>query len=180
MMSMFDPAAVEAFHGVLGTTRTLAGGGWLALAAVHVGAGYLRGGGRAWRIDAGETALLGAYFAVVPVVIAVGLYFPLWYSARQVARHGQVDRDGRVDRDFLAGNSATGVALRVWGTLVAGAVATGTVVATIWFVAPNPLGGVPLLPGLVAFWSVTISIVALPHVLVGSFADREAGIWYVP
>jgi hypothetical protein len=42
------------------------------------------------------------------------------------------------------------------------------------------MGGAPLLPGLVVFWSVAISIVALPHVVVGSWVDTDQGIWYVP
>jgi len=32
----------------------------------------------------------------------------------------------------------------------------------------------------VAFWSVFISIVALPHIVVGSLLDQDRGIWYVP
>ncbi|MFB6151907.1 MAG: Brp/Blh family beta-carotene 15,15'-dioxygenase [Haloarculaceae archaeon] len=180
MVSIFDPAAFAPVAAHVGVTRHLAVGGWGALAVAHVALGSLRGGGRSWRLDALETGLLGAYFAVVPVVIAVGLYFPLWYSARQVARHVRVDREPGEGSDVLAGDSPTGVALKAWGMLVAGAVATGTVVSAIWFAAPDPLGGASLLPGLVAFWSVTISIIALPHVVVGSWADTDRGIWYVP
>lgn len=60
-----------------------------------------------------------------------------------------------------------------------GALATFAVLAVVYLVVPNPLGGAALLPGAVALWSVFISIVALPHV-VGSLLDRERGIWYVP
>jgi Brp/Blh family beta-carotene 15,15'-monooxygenase len=179
MVSMFDPAGLAPVAGHFGTTRLLAGGGWAALAVAHVGHGYLRGGGRSWLVDAGETALLGAYFAVVPVVVAVGLYFPLWYSGRQVARHETVDRPAEGE-DLLDGEEPTEVALKAWGMLIAGAVATGVVVGTIYLAAPNPLGNASLLPGLVAFWSISISIVALPHVVVGAWADTEQGIWYVP
>ncbi len=180
MVSMFEPGALAPVAGHFGTTRLLAGGGWAALAATHVGLGYLAGGGRSWLADAGETLLLGAYFAVVPVVIAVGLYFPLWYSARQVGRHVEVEDDPGEGEDLLAGDTASTVALRAWGTLIVGAAATGAVVSIIWLAAPNPLGTAPPLPGLVAFWSITISIVALPHVVVGAWADRDRGIWYVP
>jgi len=180
MVSMFDPAGLAPLAGRFETTRLLAGGTWTVLAAGHVGHGYLRGGGgRSWLVDAGETALLGAYFAVVPVVVAVGLYFPLWYSGRQVARHDAVDRPAE-GPDLLGGDDPTAVALRAWAVLVAGAVATAVVVGTIWLAAPNPLGDGGLLPGLVAFWSVSISIVALPHVVVGAWADPAQGIWYVP
>jgi hypothetical protein len=32
----------------------------------------------------------------------------------------------------------------------------------------------------VAFWSIFVSVIALPHVVVGSWLDGERGIWYVP
>ena len=49
--------------------------------------------GRSWRrdrrafgLDACETALLLAYFWLVPPILAVGVYFCVWHSARHVAR----------------------------------------------------------------------------------------------
>jgi hypothetical protein len=65
------------------------------------------------------------------------------------------------------------------GVLVAGALATAAV-AAFWWLVPRPLGGASLLYGAVAFWSVFISVVALPHVVVGSVLDRGRGIWHVP
>jgi Brp/Blh family beta-carotene 15,15'-monooxygenase len=123
--------------------------------------------------------LLVGYFAVVPVVVAVGLYFPLWYSLRQVARELTVE-PATTGPDLLAAATPGGVALRAWGLLVAGALSIGVVAAAVWWLMPNPLGNAPLLYGAVAFWSVFISIVALPHILVGSVFDTERGIWYVP
>ena len=38
-----------------------------------------------WR-DAGEIALLLAYFSLVPPILAVGVYFCVWHSARHLAR----------------------------------------------------------------------------------------------
>ena len=38
-----------------------------------------------WR-DAGEVALLLVYFLVVPAILAVGIYFCVWHSARHIAR----------------------------------------------------------------------------------------------
>jgi Brp/Blh family beta-carotene 15,15'-monooxygenase len=180
MVGIFRPDAFAPVAEHIAVTRVFALTGWVGLAAVHLALGYVRGGGRSWRVDAAETVLLGTYFAVVPVVVAVGLYFPLWYSARQATRHRNVDAEAGDGEDILSGNSTTDTALKAWGMLIAGAVATGGVVSTVWLVAPNPLGGARPLPGLVAFWSVTISIIALPHVVVGSWADRGRGIWYVP
>ena len=190
MVNIFDPGALDPLARYFSVTRPLIGAGYVTRLAVgvgygallvgHLGLGFLRRtGSGSFRADAAETLLLVAYFAVVPVVVAVGLYFPLWYSARQVARELAVPEaaDGP---DLLAAETPGGVALRAWGVLVAGAVATGAVAAAVWWLAPNPLGYAPLLYGAVAFWSVFISIIALPHVVVGAVLDRGRGIWHVP
>jgi len=185
MVGIFQPGGLAGVSSYFSVTRPAIGVGFAVLAAVHLGVGYARRDGTgAWLTDAAETLLLIAYFAVVPVVIAVGLYFPLWYSMRQVGRHVAVG-DGVPDRGgVLAGwldrDDPRIVAATAWGVLIAGAVATATVVGAIALAAARPLGGGSLLAGGVAFWSVAISIIALPHVVVGSFADRERGIWYVP
>ncbi len=182
MVGLVDPSAFGPYAAHFGTTRPLIAAGYGLALATHVGLGYVRGGGRSWLVDAGESLLLAAYFAAVPVLIAVGLYFPFWYSARQVARTVTVDSEpvGDEEWDIIGGGGASAVALRAWGVLVAGALATFLVLAAVYWAVPNPLAGSDLLPGAVAFWSIFISIVALPHVVVGSLFDTERGIWYVP
>lgn len=188
MVNIFETGGLAAVAPYFDVTRPLIGGTWLGAAAVHVGLGSLRAGPDAvgsWRIDAGETLLLGAYFAVVPVVLAVGLYFPLWYSTRQVARVAAVetepfDEPGDGLLGSLDADDPRVVALGSWGVLVGGALATGGLAAALFVLAPNPLGGAGPLAGAVAFWSVFVSVIALPHVVVGAWADRERGIWYVP
>ena len=182
MVGLVDPGGLAPYAAYFDVTRPLIAGGYGLALAAHVGLGYVRGGGRSWLVDAGESLLLAAYFAVVPVLVAVGLYFPFWYSARQVARTRTVDEPDLDDEgwDLVGGEAASTVALRAWLVLVAGALATFSVLAVVYWAFPNPLAGSSLLPGAVAFWSVFISIVALPHVVVGSLLDRERGIWYVP
>jgi len=180
MVGLADPGALSPYTGYFGVTRTVIAAGYAVGLAVHVGLGYARGGGRSWLVDAGESLLLAAYFASVPVLVAVGLYFPFWYSARQVARTRHVREDVGADRWDLLGDEPATAALRAWGVAVAGALATFVVLAAVYLAFPTPLAGVTLLPGAVAFWSVFISIVALPHILVGSVFDTERGIWYVP
>ncbi|MFC7251325.1 Brp/Blh family beta-carotene 15,15'-dioxygenase [Halomicroarcula sp. GCM10025324] len=182
MVGLVEPGALAPYTQYFETTRLLAGVGYGGALVVHVALGYVRGGGRSWLVDAGESTLLAGFFAAVPVLVAVGLYFPCWYSARQVARTQAVDADpvGDGDWDLLGGADASTVALRAWGVLIAGALATFGVLAAVYWAVPNPLAGVGLLPGAVAFWSIFISIVALPHVVVGSVLDEERGIWYVP
>ncbi len=114
------------------------------------------------------------------MLVAVGLYFPFWYSAPQVARTRRVGDDVGADRWDRLGDSPTTAALRAWAIAVAGALATVAVLAAVYLTFPNPLAGVDRLPGAVALWSVFISIVALPHILVGSVFDTDRGIWYVP
>ena len=183
MVSMVDPGGLAPAAQHFDTTRWLVGAGYGAVVLAHLGWGFRRRtGDGAWLADAAETLLLVGYFAVVPVVVAVGLYFPLWYSLRQVAREFAVEPPAFEGRDLLGGTDAAPgtVALRAWGVLVAGALATAAVAGGFWLAVPNPLPSPSLRFGLVAFWSVFISVIALPHVVVGSVLDRGRGIWYVP
>ena len=156
------------------TFTTFLGGAYGAAVLAHLGGGLVTGGlGRSWLLDAAETLLLVAYFAFVPVVVAIGLYFPLWYSLRQSARSMVVERE-RPSR-------TEGVSVVVaWGVLVVGALVTATVAAVLWTVAPNPLAGGALLPGAVAFYTIFVCVIALPHVVVGEWLDFNRGIWHVP
>ncbi len=174
MVSVFDPAAV----GTLSTSMAAGRPVLLGLFAVgflaHVGLGFWAdGASRSWLLDVAETSLLVVYFAVVPVVVAIGLYFPLWYSLRQAGRTVVVERRAPAREDGLAVPVA-------WGVLVVGALATALVAAGLWIVAPNPLAGASLLVGLVAFYTIFVCVVALPHVVVGEWLDMKRGIWYVP
>jgi len=180
MVGLAEPGALAPYLGYFDTTRLLIGAGYGLALVAHVSLGYLRGGGRSWLVDAGESVLLAGYFATVPVLIAVGLYFPLWYSARQVARTQSVDAAPVEDADADLVGTGEAAALRAWGLLVVGALATFAVVGGLYLVFPNPLGGADILAGAVAFWSVAISIIALPHVVVGDLLDRGRGIWFVP
>ena len=182
MVGLVEPGGLAPYAAYFDVTRPVIAAGYGLAGATHIGLGYLRGGGHSWRIDAGETLLLVTYFAVVPVVVAVGLYFPLWYSARQVAREQTVAAAPVSDDrwDLLGGDDPTTTALRAWGLLVVGALATVGVLAVIYWAVPNPFANSTLLAGAVAFWSIFISIIALPHIVVGSLWDRDRGIWYVP
>ena len=182
MIGIVDGGALAGTGQHVDAIRTAILVGYGGALIAHVGLGYVRGGGRTWAVDAGESVLLAAYFAVVPVLVAVGLYFPFWYSARQVARTATVGAEpvGDDEWDLVGGDSVSEATLRAWGLMAAGALATFTVVAALYWAFPNPFGGSGLLPGAVAFWSVAISIIALPHVVIGDLLDADRGIWYVP
>ncbi|MEF8843242.1 MAG: Brp/Blh family beta-carotene 15,15'-dioxygenase [Haloarculaceae archaeon] len=130
MVGVVEPGGLGPVVAYFDVTRPLIGGLYGATVLAHLGLGFARRpGDGAWLADAAETLLLVAYFSVVPVVVAVGLYFPLWYSAHQVARELSVEEPATAGQDLLGGEDASSgtVALRAWGVLVAGALATGAV-----------------------------------------------------
>ncbi|MFT4882343.1 MAG: Brp/Blh family beta-carotene 15,15'-monooxygenase [Salinirussus sp.] len=190
MVGIFDPGALAPYTAHVQTTRLLAGGGFALAAVTHLGLGFRRrDGSGSWAADAVDTLLLSGYFLVVPVVVAVGVYFPAWYTARQVAREVEIDgRESRHDSErveadilgFLGADDNRIVTLGAWGVLVVGSVATVALATPVYTLSPNPLGVAPPLVGAVAFWSVFVSIITLPHVVVGSWLDQDGGIWYVP
>ncbi len=157
----------------------------------HIGLGYLRDPGTGtWIADAIETLLLVVFFAVVPVVLAVGLYFPLWYSARQVARSAAVDDSRPVeDGAWMAADEQRGHVSSVlnWSMFIVGGVFTGLLIAGLYIVAPQEvlsvtghLGGwEAILAGGVVFYTIFVSVIALPHVVFGGMIDKQ-GIWFVP
>jgi Brp/Blh family beta-carotene 15,15'-monooxygenase len=139
----------------------------------HLGGGLYTGGpSTAWLTDLAETTLLVTYFTFVPMMLAVGLYFPLWYTLRQTARTTAIAADDPApDRLSLP---------RTWATMVIGALATFGLMAGLYALVPNPMGGAGLLGGAVAFYTVFVCILALPHIVVGDWLDQARGIWYVP
>ena len=144
----------------------------LALVA-HLGGGLYTGGlSASWLTDLAETTLLVTYFTVVPMMLAVGLYFPLWYSLRQTARAtATADAEPAPDRLSLP---------LTWAAMVLGALVTFGLMAGFYFLVPHPLGNAGLLAGSVAFYTIFVCLLALPHIVVGDWLDQQRGIWYVP
>ena len=176
MVDTFQPGAFATVAPSFTEFRVALGVVFTIAVTAHLSLGFLcRETLSAWLVDAGETALLIAYFAVVPVVIAVGLYFPLWYSMRQSARVEAITPEPpSPDRESKPSTQAVIVAF------VGGTIATFGLAALLATLAPNPLSAGDLLLSGVAFFSVFISIIALPHVVVGSWSDTDRGIWYAP
>jgi len=144
----------------------------LALVA-HLGGGLYTGGlSGSWLTDLAETTLLVTYFTFVPMMLAVGLYFPLWYTLRQTAR-ATVTTAAEPAPDRLS-------LPKTWAAMVLGALATFGLMAGFYALVPNPLGNTGLLAGSVAFYTVFVCILALPHIVVGDWLDQARGIWYVP
>lgn len=164
---LVDPLVVRTLLGLADARVRLVLGGWIVattLAAFVLG--RHRGGGPGWRVDVAETLLLWAYFALVPPLLALGLYLACWHALRHLVRAALLDpvaaralHDGRLRAvaTRLARDAAPLSAL-----LVAVVVAVAVAVRT----AP-PGRAIPV-------WLVVGASLSLPHVLVVAWLDREA------
>ncbi len=178
-VNLFAPAS----NGVLSwafepSFRLIAGMAFALLAVATLASGYgsakKRGARGAWWVDVAETALLAVYFALVPPVLAVGLYFCLWHAPRHVARLVLLDEKS-------SGALKTG---RLSSALVRFArdAAPLTIVALVlllglYLVVPG-IGSQGQSPAsLLAVYLVLISALTLPHVVVVSFMDLRQGLW---
>lgn len=125
----------------------------------------------AWRLDAGESLLLWAFFLTVPPLVAIGLYFALWHSVRHLARLAALDpslspalRCGRALPVALAlGRDALPLTL-------------GAVVVLSVLAAAVP-AGVGNVDAVASVYLVLLAVLTLPHVVVVSCLDRVQGLW---
>lgn len=163
-----DTAAVAWAFGP--TARTAVAVGFAALAAVTLAVGA-RVDRDTWRVDAAETGLLVAYFALVPPLVAIGLYFTLWHALRHVVRtvlldEPSVDALARGDTLTAVRRYARDAAPNTVGALV--------VLAAVALAVPRTPAGVE---GAVAVYLVLLAVLTLPHVVVVSALDRYQGVW---
>lgn len=138
----------------------------LVLVTLHVAAGRVQGPGA--RRRAAEDLVLLVFFAVVPPVLAVGLYFTLWHAVRHVLRLELIDpvsaeglRDGRLWAPFLR-------FLRQAWPVTAIAVVMLVVLALV-------LGRVDL-----GVYLVLIAALTTPHTVVVSWMDHVQRTWRDP
>jgi beta-carotene 15,15'-dioxygenase len=169
LTGLFGPAVVPAW--VFGPTFRLATGALLAALVLASLVLALRVGGRLFRAYALETGLLAVYFALVPPVLAVGLYLCLWHAPRHVARLALLDKES-------AGSLSAGrvvPALRRFARDAAPlTLAALALLAGLYLVTPGA-GASP--STLLALYLVLISALTLPHVVVVSWMDAKQGLW---
>ncbi|MDZ5811561.1 Brp/Blh family beta-carotene 15,15'-dioxygenase [Halorubrum sp. AD140] len=147
----------------------------VALLAGTLALGYRRTSGpTGWAFDAGETALLVVFFATVPPILAIGLYFTLWHSLRHIGRLlalAPTARTALLDGDY---RRAFGRFARDAAPLTAAAI---LILAGFYALVPaTPATTVEL----VGLYLVFIAVLTLPHVAVVSLLDREQGVWTEP
>ena len=123
---------------------------------------------------AAETLLLVAFFAVVPPILAVGLYFTLWHAPRHIARLVLLDETPAAGRRAERAGSALGRFARDAAPLTA--VALGLLVALFFAVDVRP--GDP--GSLLALYLVLVSALTLPHAVVVTYMDGRQGLWARP
>jgi Brp/Blh family beta-carotene 15,15'-monooxygenase len=149
-------------------------GGLAALSILVVVVGLLRTDDpETWAVDAGETALLWWFFAAVPPVFAIGVYFTVWHSLRHVGRLIATDPEGRAalaaERPFTAfgrfAREATPLTLLSLVGLVG-----------LYAAVPDPPSDVAEFIGL---YLVFIAVLTMPHVIVVAAMDAEQDVWQV-
>lgn len=153
--------------------RLAAGAALASVAAVFSlrAAGDLAGGRRALMPVALETFLLFAFFAVVPPVLAVGLYFTLWHAPRHVARLVLLDPAG--SRYLGAGRPVRALA-RFAAEAAPLTVLALALLAGLLLAVPRAAGD----PGsLLALYLVLVSALTLPHASLVAYMDARQGVW---
>ena len=119
-----------------------------------------------WR-DAGEVGLLAVYFSGVPPIMAVGVYFCVWHSARHLARLMLLDDAGTAS--LSRGEPAKAVLRVAWQALPMTLGALAMLAALFWW-----HGRAHVTVG--AFVYLYLSLIAaltFPHFLLVLWMDRE-------
>ncbi|AGB30276.1 Beta-carotene 15,15'-monooxygenase, Brp/Blh family protein [Natrinema pellirubrum DSM 15624] len=175
IVGLFDPGAATALEPLFEPpVRAAVAVGFGSLIALSLALGLGRtspGGRRPWLVDAAETIGLVGFFATVPPILAIGLYFCVWHSLRHVLRTMLVDPVASAALE----RGATRTAFRRFARDAAPlTVAALGVLVGIWFAVPRTPATVP---DVLAVYLVAIAVLTLPHVVVVALLDREAGIW---
>ena len=155
--------------------RLLTGVAFALFAAGVLASGYrsakMSGARGAWAVDIAETAGLALYFALVPPVLAVGIYFCLWHAPQHIAR--LVLLDGKSAGALEAGRVAPAL-IRFARDAALLTVAALVLLLGLYLVV-HENSAAP--SSLLALYLVLISVLTLPHVVVVSFMDFRQGLW---
>jgi len=161
-------------------TRVILGAGFALLSLGTLVAGRMVAddsstGRRRWRIDAAEVGLLWAYFALVPPLVAVGLYFTCWHALRHIARLLLLAPDRTPPE------SPTAFTVWLWGAgrRFAREAAPLTLLSLVLLVGFGLVvpADVETVPEYAALYLVFVAVVTLPHVVVVTLMDAADGVW---
>lgn len=173
MVGIFASGGPDEFAWIWRTDfRIIAGSLFAALALFALAPGLMRPGDRlSSGIDAAETLLLALYFALVPPVLAIGVYFCLWHSLRHIARLMLLD--GKSARTLERGRSAPAFAAFFKDAAPLTVLALAGLLG-LYFAVP---GVVADSGAILALYLVLISTLTLPHVAVVCFMDLRQRVW---
>ena len=172
-VALFGAEAAAPSWGFAPTFRLTAGAALAAIALVCLllAARDLLGYRRVLLPVALETLLLFAFFAVVPPVLAVGLYFTLWHATRHIARLVLLDRAG--SGDLGAGRPGRALARFARDAAPLTGLALAMLVG-LYFAVPGATED----PGsLLALYLVLVSALTLPHASLVTYMDLRQGVW---
>lgn len=141
-------------------------------------AAYLR---QSWKLgqagfwqDAGEVALLLAYFLFVPAILAVGIYFCVWHSARHIARLMRIDP---ADQEALARGQVGRCLLRSARQALPMTLGALGVLAGLWWWQGKAHVSVG---SFVYLYLSLIAALTFPHFLLVLWMDRKEFSQYSP
>ena len=168
LVAVFDPALRAPSLAALGAVPA----GALAAALVALGLAYAVWGGavvvrarrarraaaRTLALDLGEVAALAFFFAVLPPVWSVGVYFCLWHAVRHLARlEPLVAPRAPLRLAALAAPATLG--------------ALALMAAAAWTLRAGAPGG------RLAFYLVCIAGLTVPHTALVAWMDARQGTW---
>ena len=119
-----------------------------------------------WR-DAGEVALLTVYFLLVPAILAVGVYFCVWHSARHIARLMLLDDADRLP--LTRGQIGWCVQRSAAQALPMTLGALGFLAGLFWWQGQMHVD----VGGFVFLYLSLIAALTFPHFLLVLWMDRE-------
>ncbi|MCL9814779.1 Brp/Blh family beta-carotene 15,15'-dioxygenase [Natranaeroarchaeum aerophilus] len=173
IVGVVDPGAVGALDPFFtAEARLLVAALYGALVVGALSLGWVRRtDSRPWRIDAVETGLLVGFFATVPPLLAIGLYFCFWHSLRHIVRFLLLDE--HVESEIADGAVVTPLSrfARDAAPLTALSLVFGVALYLL-------LPGAATDPGsLMGVYLVFIAVLTLPHVAFVSVLDYYDGFW---
>ena len=175
LVGLFDAdAAATAAAAFTPTTRLAVAAIVGGLVAVTLGIGAVaasEAGWGPWLLDAGETGLLLLFFATVPPIFAIGLYFCFWHSLRHIVRLLAVDSRAAPALDGRRYGAALARFARDAAPLSA---ASLVLLGLLYLAVPGSIDS-PL--SLVGTYLVLIAVLTLPHVVVVAWMDHEQRLW---
>lgn len=175
-------ACVEPFSGSIPAVPA-AFWGWapllgLGLLAVSVGGHLLAVAGEASEkplsvgLDVLELAVLVAFFAAVPPIFAVGVYFCVWHSVRHILRVARFEREGEVGRAGR-GPEWSDIGRAFVDAVPFTAIALVGCAVLAYYTIGMEAGGMSWL----GIYLVAISALTVPHVAVVTLLDLREQLW---